>query len=456
MITPQNRIIIVDDEQEELNTLTSEFLDIGLGCRPFLYEEGKYDLGFTDVRLAFFDINITHKSVVEKGELSNEDFYKANNNVYNDLVNAINSFINIENGPFALIFWTNNAPLIEGFKLYIDERRIELAKPFFISCIDKMEIKNRTLPEKLNEILENDKIKFYIEIEENARIAGSNTIDKLHNIIPKDTKWSDNSEYFNNIDKVLSKIAVSVLGFESAKSKPLKGVYEGLSQLVLKEFLSLESQIDSTKLMAELINAKEQSEIQFPNDEIPNKLNAIFHLEETTDFDYSTRGGVFKLNLNRLTPKEFNPVYHLSLDQYFKNIETFNQSIFFRFNNEITDKIESVIKEKIEFVAIEISASCDYSQNKKRNNKFILGLLTPNIESYLDSSSISKSILYKDLPAFHYKNEKHSLFLNLNYVFSDSEITFLGEPLFILKKELIDLIGNRYANHVSRIGITSF
>jgi hypothetical protein len=60
------------------------------------------------------------------------------------------------------------------------------------------------------------------------------------------------------------------------------------------------------------------------------------------------------------------------------------------------------------------------------------------------------------LPAFHYKNEKHSLFLNLNYVFSDSEITFLGEPLFILKKELIDLIGNRYANHVSRIGITSF
>jgi hypothetical protein len=456
MITPQNRIIIVDDEQNELNSLTNEFLELGLGCRPFLYEEGKYNFDFTDVRLAFFDINITHKSVVQKGEMSDEDFYKENSSVYNDLVNAISSFISVESGPFGLIFWTNNAPLIEGFKLYVEERGIELAKPFFIDCIDKFEIKNGTLSEKLKEILENDKIKFYFEIEENARIAGSNTIDKLHNIIPKDTKWSDNSEYFNNIDKVLSKIAVSVLGFESAKSKPLKGVYEGLSQLVLKEFLSLESQIDSTKLMAELVNAKEQSEIQFPDDEIPNKLNAIFHLEETTDFDYSTRGGVFKLNLNRLTLKEFNPVYHFSLDQYFKNIETFNQSIFFRFNNEITDKIESVIKEKTEFVAIEISASCDYSQNKKRNNKFILGLLTPNIESYLDSSSISKSILYKDLPAFHHKNEKHSLFLNLNYVFSDSEITFLGEPLFILKKELIDLIGNRYANHVSRIGITSF
>lgn len=74
----------------------------------------------------------------------------------------------------------------------------------------------------------------------------------------------------------------------------------------------------------------------------------------------------------------------------------------------------------------------------------------------MNVNSISKAILYKEIPYFYYKDKEHSLYLNLNYVFSNSDLEFIGEPRFILKKELVDMIGNRYANHVSRIGITSF
>ena len=58
---------------------------------------------------------------------------------------------------------------------------------------------------------------------------------------------------------------------------------------------------------------------------------------------------------------------------------------------------------------------------------------------------------------FHTNNEDFQIWLNLNFVFGTiADDSRLGDPLFVLKKEIMDMIGNKYASHVSRIGITSF
>ncbi len=449
MITPQNRIIIVDDEQPELDSLSKEFLKVGIGCRTFLYEEGKYNFNFTDVRLAFFDINITHKSVVEKGELSEEEFFKANSAVYNDLFNAINSFISQNNGPFALIFWTNNAPLIDGFKLYIDERKLDLPKPFYIGCIDKSEVKNGTLPEKLNEIFENDKIKLYFEIEENARLAGSKTINKLHTIIPKDEQWSENSEYFNNIDKVLSKIAVNVLGYDYAKEQPLRGVFEGLSQLIVKEFLEQKSTLNIENLLESLIESNYSKELVFPNDFNQAKLNSIYHITEG-DFDKDYRGAVIELDKSEKGFLNWLNIRDENINAWFNS--------FIPFKKE-SNKFKKQIRNNSTLICVEISSACDFSNKKPRKNKYMLGFLTP-------SFSVSEHIDIENRPEYSYhvggcdfsiQNCDKQVWLNLNYVFSAKpDMQFLGEVVFSFNKEIMDMIGNRYANHVSRIGITSF
>jgi len=457
MITPQNRIIIVDDSTEELNRLSKAFLNTGIGCRTFEYDK-TYNTPLNGIRIAFFDVNLGEENVETDG-LTPEQIETLLSPVFNQLAYALNQYIAKDNGPFVLVFWTKNKALIEGFNKYIEdpERNYsDTAKPFLIDCFDKTEIDENNVTEKLGELFNDQKIKFLFELEEFARIAGSRTINKLHDIIPKDDKWSHNTLYFENIDKVLSKISLNVLGYEYAKANPLRGVYEGLSQLILKEFLDQDSTVNADLILSSLIGSDSQKEIQFPDDSIASKLNSIFHIDYRNDFPYSTRGGVYKFDLNKLESIDFDPVYHFSLSEYFKNITAFNEEIFFRYKSTTSPDLIDEIKNKTEYVAIEISASCDYSQNKKRNNKFILGLITPDISEHIESTSISKSILFKDIPKFQFDSEDCELYLNLNYVFSDSELAFLGEPLFILKKELIDMIGNRYANHVSRIGITSF
>ena len=70
---------------------------------------------------------------------------------------------------------------------------------------------------------------------------------------------------------------------------------------------------------------QEEGDIDF--EILQRQLNSLDKLQ-----GYYSNDPIAQLNIDRLTPKEFNPVYHFSLEQYFKTIETFNQSIFFRYN----------------------------------------------------------------------------------------------------------------------------
>lgn len=445
MITPQNRIIIVDDQKTELERLTKAFLDTGIGCRPFEYEK-VYNSPLKNVRLAFFDIDLGEKNIDTQG-LNAEEIEIASSAVYNDLAYAINQYIAKDNGPYALMFWTKNAPLIEGFKKYIQNTErgySDTAKPFFIGSLEKSEVNEENVVEKLEELFDNDKIKFFFEIEENTRLAGANTINKLHEIIPKDDNWGENSLYFENLDKVLSKISVNVLGFEYSREKPINGVYEGLSQLVLKDFLEAESKIDSTKLLKNLTKAENFGDVKFPDDNIHCKLNSIFHISEG-DFENDFRGVVLEIDR-----KDQNILESLNI----KDLNVWKNKLLSIKENK--KELIDCIDKNFQIIAIEFSAVCDYSQRKPRLNKYVLGIITPIIKVKEIGKRIESSYHLGGC-SFEINNIQFQIWLNLNYVFSTIKNDCrLGKPIFALNKEIVDMLGNKYASHVSRIGITSF
>ena len=444
MFKVSNKIIIVDDIQSQLDTLSGAFLDNGIGCRPLLYEN-TYNEPLLNIRVAFFDLNIGEKTVNDTGKTP-EEIEKLNSAVYNDLAIALNQYISKENGPFALIFWTRNKKIVEGFISYMQNPArgySDTASPILIDCIDKDEVSKENLPDKLLEILNKEEIKFLFNFETKANEAAEKTIDKLYKIIPKDEKWGENEVLFDNLGKILSKIAASTLGFDYSKENPNKAVYEGLLPLLNNELINSDSEVNWETILAPLYSGK----IVSPDDIIQRKVNSVFHIE-SSNLSKDTRGVVVEIDKTNLG--------HINL----LNIEEINA--WFGKLLSIKDGREELKAEIInnsKLIAIEISAACDYSNKKPRINKYILGALTPviNVEKDINQKGRIESSYHLGGCDFNLGDENFQIWLNLNFVFGvRNDDPRLGESLFIMKKEIMDMLGNKYASHVSRIGITSF
>ncbi len=450
MFEKQNRIIIVDDRQDELDTLSKAFLDNGIGCRPLLYEN-TYKDALSKIRIAFFDLNIGNKIVDDSGKTP-EEIEKLNSGVYNDIAIALNQYIDKKNGPYALIFWTKNKKIIEGFIKYMQNPERGFANtpfPIFINCIDKDEFfeNKENLSTKLLEVLNSEEIRFLFDFEDKARIAGEETINKIYEIIPKDNNWGESTILFDNLGKILSKIAASTLGFEHSKKYPCKAIYEGLIPILNSELSSMSSDIDWTRLLNPLYAATKYKELTSPDDSIQRKVNSVFHIEQSNS-KKDVRGTVLLIEQSSSTI--LNTFDIADVNEWFSKILSIKDG---------RETLKTSILNATKLVAIEISAACDYSNNKQRINKYILGAMTPiiDIEKDVNLKGKIESSYHVGETNFHFENNDFQIWLNLNFVFgTNPNDERLGKPMFKLKKEIMDMIGNKYASHISRIGITSF
>lgn len=429
MFSNQNKIIIVDNNADHIEILNNAFIDNFIKCDTFQYDFfNKNETPLQNVRIAFFDVNLA-------------DIVGNNGAVFNDLANALNEFISQENGLFALVFWTQNSDLIDEFIQYINKRRPETPKPFSVSVIDKHKFIDRAnngeLFNIIKEILNQPSINLLFDFENRVKNIATNTINQLYNIIPN-TEWG-NTELFNkNFDLVFSKIAIASLGYNHAKENPDKAIYEALMPLVSNNVIN---SIDSDlwkNLLVSLSNSKKNAQPDYPNDFKSSTLNSIFHIDLNRNQDLKARGLIAEINID----KRFTNLFSITFVDWY---------------SRLLPGLNKTVREESIPIVIEISASCDYSQLKPRAHKYLLGTLVKSIyKESLDKEKIPQSLFILD-GNYDILEDEFFICFNLNYAFSvieDNEIFVKG--LFSLKKEITDMIGNRYANHISRIGITSF
>lgn len=459
MFASSNKIIIVDDNESDLLTLAKVFLTSGIGCRTIEYNEYYNEAPLTGVRIAFFDINLTNRGA----NFDREEYdYQEDRNLsstFNDLSVAINKIISKENGPYVLIFWSLRTKCIDNFKEYINDPQrgySDTPVPISISSLEKEDLLNKSpkeISDKIDNLLTSKGFQLLYDFESRCDNAATKTINEIYNIIPKGVqiRWGDaDNDFENNFKNIFSKIAISGVGKEMAVKQPDKAIFKALMPLLEYQLTQLVPEERWQTILGDL------SQSSYPDNFKVAKLNSIFHVDFETEVSQHYRGAVFEYDI--ITEKEKNK-YNGYLPSYLKALEERSNDLLCSFiKAESVSSIGSDIKKKSRFTLIEISASCDFSNNKKRNLKYILGLLTP-IENW-DSSieKASEAVMRKEFPTLFIDNSEYSLWVNFNYIFSSIAVDNIniGKPLFILKKELVDMIGNRYANHVSRIGITSF
>jgi len=433
MLNTRNKIILVDNREDHLNTLSEVFFNENIGCLPILYES-TYDNPLEGVRLAFFDINL-----LDSGNESQ---------IIATVVDAIPKYISTNNGPYALIFWTDRKALIPKIKKYINNRNIDVPKPIVVDCIDKDVFYDDAteLLNKLKQIFADKTLNVLVDFENVVTNAATKTVNQFFEIIPSNDKWGTSKDYVNNFEKIFSSLAVSSSGFHNAKANPDKAVYSTLNE-TLKFHIENSTNSNSWKnILTSLNNAKLPKNISKVTRFNYFQLNNLIHIDsETSDLNKGDRGVVIEID------KSYLRNHDITYRKLYDSMIRFKKRI-----PKATKILRLIHSSKL--VLIEISASCDYSQRNQRINKYVFGIITRKMKSKdyeIDNNAIPANSAF--VLNFLEDNQEKQLWINYNYVVGlDANDKNLGDILFRLKSEIINQIGNRYANHVSRIGITSF
>lgn len=429
MFRESNKIIMIDDQQKDLDRLSDVFIKNGIGCKAFQYDSF-YNEPLTGVRIAFLDINLNG---------ANSDPQRNST-----LADTIKHYISENNGPYVLVFWTNKKEWVDNFTKYINERNdVELAKriPFHITCVDKAEFydPSKNLEDKIKSIFNTHIVSILFEYEDLMADSAYKAMSSIINIIPKSEKWGENNVFENNCQEVFSAIAAQTAGYAFAKEDPDKAIKEAMIPIIADSFVYDKNTIWKNNLPI-LEIPKNKNKVGFPANFKESKLNSIFNIEFEQNISKEYRGAVCPiLDKKDFFENKFYCKYSDWFHQTFPNVEDTEES---------------------QLICVEFSAACDFSQKKRRTNKYLLGeILPPSAIDTIYESKRKGDYLLLFPTIFDIGGNEKVIGFNLNFSFTISksvEKEYIGEPLFCFKKEMMDHIGHKYANHISRIGITTF
>lgn len=432
MISQNCKIIAVDNDIDEINRIKSAFEELQILCHFIQYNIGdSFQMKYTGIRIAFFDINLSGGNPTGPS-------------LYNVACDAIKAIIPIDNGPYALIFWSLHANEIEDLKKYIREREQgNIARPLVVDSIDKTTSMNpEDLKAEIQRVISKGSLETLFDFEDKAQKAASDTLNSIFSLIPNGDLWGDHANFEENYGNVLSKMAIDAVGKKHAQIDPKESIKRAILPIFEHNFRRSLFNSSWDKPLAILNN---EESINFPHGFNVGKLNAFYHIYNEGHFLKNTRGAVIQCNI---CEEECIETLNIKPAQFLNE--------FIPFKKDIDKKLKKNLRERTECVLIEVSPSCDYAQQKPRINKYILGLIYPfEAEEYVVEKQRPSSFF--KTPAFYVNSTLFYIGFNFRYVLGlDFKDDRLGDVKFCLSESLTNQINNRYANYTSRIGIISY
>lgn len=419
-------IAVIDEQQDQLDEIMTAFRDANVGCTQILYDAMNNE-SYIGIELLFLDVNLA--------PAAGQD----DNAILSTLANALTTYIDDDNGPYVLIFWTTRPELVPDFKTFAERdknAKIYHHRPIYVDTLPKDDFLVQPR-ESIEEIMNLPIVRLVFSLHKSLHEASTGAFKELICCVPPTEHWGDNENYINELKEMFTKIAVTSVGKENASLIPDKAIFEVVGKEVLyhlvknarsewKDFLGIDS------VIAE--NAKRTK-----NNQWQYKLNTVLHVE-VEEGRKTDRGAV-------ITAKKWAFDKLLGKDWYEWIKEEFS------FVQNVDDNASYVP------VALEISASCDFAQGNSRLNRYILGLCRISREkpsNSIESGNIApfkSSGRHNILPTFFIHGQYYKLVFSYNYVVGipHSEVSRF-DGLFTLREELTTNITSGFADYASRIG----
>lgn len=440
MFLPNNDIIVVDDDQQSLDDISRVFNKHGIPCRTIKYDGlVPIDEPLLGVKIAFLDINFA-----VDGSLSA---------VAAKMSQVIKDCISVNNNPFVLVFWTTTQD--EDIKPYVDYLKrpdvvCELPKAMKIFSLCKTDFigNDEDLEQKLNDITNDALTNCLFSFSSVVKHISEEAFNELVGLVEFEDEWGNHDQYEKDLKKFFSNLAIDTYGKKNGKAHPDNAIMEVMSSVFMYRLMNSDS--TAFQVFLDLESVPYNHTFEFPNDSISAKLNRIIHVD-TNSINCKKRGAVIEIDFrnNKSVRSNFKQKFNINVYSWIKQ----------RF------QIDDDFPLDCRLVAVEISALCDYTNDRPRSHRYLLGILCKleewnnHVDVLEQNDRFFGDAIYEMDFDFDYKGEDSILIWHLGYIFNDEQagpIQIFGDVLFTLKTDAVNAISMKFANYMSRFGYNHF
>ncbi len=454
------KIIAVDDDLKDLQTLTQGLLALGAQCTALQAAGGvlsEAKESFQGIRIVFMDINLVSGTT---------DDYKRN---YGIITKILSKLITQKNGPYLLITWTNHPDRSNELEKYLKEEKTRIGASQLPVAVKPLRKPGnidspKNLQNELYTLLENSpQIAALIEWEHSIQNAAADTVYYLTELVRQNNNDASVKEKEQDIQqeigRVLTLLANEAVGTPQVESSRFSAVNDALLPILHDRIIQhseASGESDQTIWKNALSDKNEK-----PKKGEAAKLNRFYHIAfDETHLESHHRGAVIPLEslLRHAEPSDASNFGDLFGDKEF----TVLSRQFLR--NKKTDESQlgkwligqqAVETQEYRWVLVETRASCDHAQQNPGLLRYILGVEAPaRFEE--DKDFIRFDSLYIT-PAFFDDKEEKKLILNARYILGlpihkIENIT----PLYRIREGLLSMILHHIAAYTSRPGVIAF
>ena len=461
-------VIVLDDVKQELWEISHGLGVCGLPIMSHWINGGRLEREpakpYEGVRILFTDLHVLG-STQSKPE---------------QYVSALVKFIQQLIGPSAylIVFWSaypeEAAAAWDFLVSRLKTSGAEHLTPFAYRVLDKAEVKDVSDPDDVIAAKATDTVKNSIEAIFNdfpqlrsfmqwescaSRAASATSNELIDKLYKGGIPFTDGVA----VKATLKRMSQEALGLPHAPSAPTKGVYQALMPIA-QDWLNKEAE---KGVLDEFLDLSGTEITPFPNQSIGKPkltclLNDFFIHSERSDLKSSERGAVIRLSAGFLQSDEKGLVQEIGLT---KTNGDWREAICVEFAHAFAkasqeDRISQKAKlDPKNVYVVELSADCDYAQDKKRSHRFLLALFVPTNDSvpfYSKSKGSANDAIYVT-PEITLGDVQGRLLISCRiFLTRPYQGTVEGATVTRIRQEVLSEIAHLYATHMRRPGKIAF
>lgn len=449
MLPAYTRVVAIDDVEDHLQKIVWGLCKAGFCPVPFLFEDGMLEnppqQPLVGIRLVFSDIHMV------SGGAANEVLHA------NNIISCLKKIVN--EGPYALIFWSQFPAEATRMAQLINERAVEsgMTLPLAFGQVDKNRVFSvghaadefdavelrRLIIEQIKDFHTLGVVSSW---DERVSKAAAHTTNQLFKLADTDANRVKN---WNNL---LAYLSCEALGANQARQNIKNALDSALLPLLEDKLTQIGHQTESDEINYTEINAfipatKGAKRPKTINCERLNSSYLIEELRSNNQYEMHDRGIVTELSGEYINSGAFITAFGLE-DRALKEKE-------FIWAKMVDEQLR-----RLKLHVVEAGPECDHVQGKVSTHRYLLALMVP--QSLFADNCINDKNQYRnasilDSGPLHLNGDIFHLLISCRCFMALAPSKKVGgRPVLRLRKDFINELTHHYTNHARRPGVMRF